>query len=193
MSNSVWSHRRQPSRPLRPWDSPGKNIVVGCHFLLQCVKVKSESEVAQSSPTLSDPMDHSLPGSSIHGIFQARVPEQGAISFSKGSSWPRDWTRVSCLAGGFFFKNDWATRGSPAHVYRCTIYGHTHIVHLHVPAMCISGAFANPLGHFEQIRPHLSSFPYWQVAHTWSTSTTPDGVLTTGLVLEEELVGRWLW
>ena len=66
----------------RPWDSPGKNTGVGCHFLLQCMKVKSESEVAQSCPTLSDPMDCSLPGSSIHGIFQARVLEWGAIAFS---------------------------------------------------------------------------------------------------------------
>ena len=58
-----------------PWDSPGKNTGVGLHFLLQCMKVKSESEVAQSCPTLSDPMDCSPPGSSIHGIFQARVLE----------------------------------------------------------------------------------------------------------------------
>ena len=56
-----------------PWDSPGKNTGVGCHFLLQCMKVKSESEVAQPCPTLSDPMDCSPPGSSVHGIFQARV------------------------------------------------------------------------------------------------------------------------
>ena len=62
-----------------PWDSPGKNTGVGCHFLLQCMKVKSESEVSQSCPTLSDPMDYSLPGSPIHGIFQARVLEWGAI------------------------------------------------------------------------------------------------------------------
>ena len=66
-------HRRQPIRLPCPWDSPGKNTGVGCHFLLQCRKVKSESEVAQSCPTLSDPMDCSPPGSSIHGIFQARV------------------------------------------------------------------------------------------------------------------------
>ena len=70
-------HRRQPTRLPCPWDSPGKNTGVGCHFLLQCMKVKSESEVAQSCPTLSDPMDCSPPGSSIHGIFQARV-EWGA-------------------------------------------------------------------------------------------------------------------
>ena len=71
MSDSVRPHRRQPTRLPRPWDSPGKNTGVGCHFLLQCMQVKSESEVAQSCPTLSDPMDCSLPGSSIHGIFQA--------------------------------------------------------------------------------------------------------------------------
>ena len=71
----------QPTRLPRPWDSPGKNTGVGCHFLLQCMKVKSESEVAHSCPTLSDPMDCSPPGS-IHGIFQARVLEWGAIAFS---------------------------------------------------------------------------------------------------------------
>ena len=58
----------------------GKNTAVGCHFLLQCMKMKSESEVAQSCLTLGDPMDCSLPGSSIHGIFQARVLEWGASS-----------------------------------------------------------------------------------------------------------------
>ena len=82
VSGSVRPHRRQPTRLRHPWDSPGKNTGVGCHFLLQCMKVKSESEVAQSCPTLSDPMDHSLPGSSIHGLFQARVLEWGAIAFS---------------------------------------------------------------------------------------------------------------
>ena len=75
-------HRRQPTRLPRPWDSPGKNTGVGCHFLLRCMKVKSESEVAQSCPTLRDPMDCSLPGSSIPGIFQARVLEWVAIAFS---------------------------------------------------------------------------------------------------------------
>ena len=69
-----------------PWDSPGKNTGVGCHFLLQCMKVKSESEVTQLCPTLRDPMDCSLPGSSIHGIFQARVLEWGAIAFSNNKS-----------------------------------------------------------------------------------------------------------
>ena len=82
VSNSVWPHRWQPTRLPRPWDSPGKNTGVGCHFLLQCMKVKSESEVAQLCLTLFDPMDCSLPGSSILGIFQARVLEWGAIAFS---------------------------------------------------------------------------------------------------------------
>ena len=79
MSDSVRPQRWQPTRLPRPWDSPGKNTGVGCHFLLQCMKVKSESEVAQSGLTLSDRMDCSLPGSSVHGIFQARVLEWGAI------------------------------------------------------------------------------------------------------------------
>ena len=83
VSNSMRPHRRQPTRLPRPWDSPGKNTGVGCHCLLQCMKVKSESEVAQSCPTLHDPVDCSPPGSSIHGIFQARVLEWGAIAFSK--------------------------------------------------------------------------------------------------------------
>ena len=82
MSDSVRPHRWQPTRLPGPWASPGKNTGVGCHFLLQCMKVKSESEVAQSYPTLSDPVDCSLPGSSVHGIFQARVLEWGAIAFS---------------------------------------------------------------------------------------------------------------
>ena len=75
VSNSVWPHRRQPTRLPHPWDSQGKNTGVGCHFLLQCTKLKRESKVAQSCPTLSDPMDCSLPGSSVHGIVQARVLE----------------------------------------------------------------------------------------------------------------------
>ena len=81
VSDSVQPHRWQPTRLPRPWDSPGKNTGVGCHFLLQCVKVKSESEseVVQSCLTLSNPMDCSLPGSSVHGLLQARVLEWGAM------------------------------------------------------------------------------------------------------------------
>ena len=90
----MWPHRWQPTRLPRPWDSPGKNTGVGCHFPLQCMKVKSESEVAQSCPTLSDPMDCSLPGSSIHGIFQAGVLEWGAIAFS--ACFPLKTPKTSC-------------------------------------------------------------------------------------------------
>ena len=82
LSNSVRPHRWQPTRLPRPWDSPGKNAGVGCHFLLQCMKVKNESEVSQSCLTLCDPMDCSLPDSSIHGSFQARVLEWVASAFS---------------------------------------------------------------------------------------------------------------
>ena len=85
MSDSVRPHRWKPTRLPRPWDSPGKNTGVGCHFLLQFMKVKSEKEVTQLCPTLSDPVDYSLPGSSIHGIFQARVLEWGAIAFFETS------------------------------------------------------------------------------------------------------------
>ena len=87
LSNSVRAHRWQPTRLPCPWDSPGKNTGVGGHFLLQCMKVKSESEVAQLCPTLCSPMDCSLPGSSVHGIFQARVQEWGAITFSDLPGW----------------------------------------------------------------------------------------------------------
>ena len=90
----------------RPWDSPGKNTGVGCHFLLQCMKVKSESEVAQSCPTLSDPMDCSLPGSSIHGIFQARVLEWGAIAFSGSTFYT---TSIQCtLLLSLIYGSRWA-------------------------------------------------------------------------------------
>ena len=82
MSDSVRPHRRQPTRLCRPWDSAGKNTGVGYHFLLQCMTMKSESEVAQLCLTLRGPMDCSLPGFSVHGIFQARVLEWDAIAFS---------------------------------------------------------------------------------------------------------------
>ena len=85
MSDSVQPQRQQPTRLPRPYDSPGKNTGVGCHFLLQCMKVKSESEVTQSCPTPSHPMDCSPPGSSIHGICQARVLEWVAIDLAQNS------------------------------------------------------------------------------------------------------------
>ena len=86
MFHSVWPHRRQPTRLPRPRDSPVNNTGVGCHFLLQCMKVKCESEVAKSCPTLSNPMDCSLPGSSVHGIFQAGVLEWAATGHRAPSS-----------------------------------------------------------------------------------------------------------
>ena len=85
MSYSVQPYGQQPPRLSHSWGSPGKNTGVGCHFLLQCMQVKSETEVAQSRPTLCDPMDCSLPGSSVHGIFQARALECGAIAFSENN------------------------------------------------------------------------------------------------------------
>ena len=93
MSNSVQPHRRQPTRLPHPWSSPGKNTGVSCHFLLQCMKVKSQSEVAQSCLTLSDLMDCSQPASSVHGVFQARVLEWGAIAFPI-------WATVNMLPPG---------------------------------------------------------------------------------------------
>ena len=83
VSDSLRPHRQQPTRLRRPWDSPGKNTGEGCHCLLQYMKVKSKNEVAQSCPTLCDPRDGSPPGSSVHGICQARVLEWGAIAFSR--------------------------------------------------------------------------------------------------------------
>ena len=101
MSNSLRPHRQQPTSLLRPWDSPGKNTGVGCHFLLQCMKVKNESEDPQSCLTLSDLMDCSLPGSSVHGIFQARVLEWGAIAFSDGMFSCPDYFSNSCECFGY--------------------------------------------------------------------------------------------
>ena len=100
VSDSVRPHGLQPTRLLRPWDSPGKNTGVGCHFLLQCMKVESGSEVIQSCLTLSNPVDCSLPGSSIHGIFQATVLEWGAIAFSQtfSSCSKRTISLLQCMA-----------------------------------------------------------------------------------------------
>ena len=110
MSDSVRPHRRQPTRLLRPWGSPGKNTGVDCHFLLQCMKLKSESEVTQSYLTLCNPMDCSPPGSSVHGIFQARVLEWGAIAFSKGAWGQRNNSFLCTLAQGIFnSKNLWGS------------------------------------------------------------------------------------
>ena len=101
MSDSVRPHRGQPTMLLHPWDSPGKNTGVGCHFLLQCMNVKIESEVAHSSLTLSHPMNYSPPGSSTHGILQTGVLEWGAIAFSKlGNIWVVKFYKVLFKALG---------------------------------------------------------------------------------------------
>ena len=115
---SVQLHGWQPTRLPHPWDSPGKNTGVGCHFLLRCMKVKSEIEVAQSHPTLCDPMDCSLPGSSAHGIFQARVLEWVAVAFSStylksshflsAQSWNCGWNGQTCSESPFVL---WVTCG----------------------------------------------------------------------------------
>ena len=106
MSNYVRPHRRQPTSLPCPWDSLGKNTGVGCHFLLQCMKVKSESEVTQSYPILSDPTDCSPQGSSVHGSSQARVLERGAIAFSVGVPMLGDkFCRVSVSPLGFFISS----------------------------------------------------------------------------------------
>ena len=105
VSNSVRPHRRQPTRLRRPWDSSGKNTGVGCHFLIQCIKVKSETEVAQSCPTVRDHMDCSLPGSSAHGIFQARVLEWIAIAFSIYAS--VQFSSVQSLCRVWLFATPW--------------------------------------------------------------------------------------
>ena len=112
MSDSVPPHRRQPTRLPHPWDSPGKNTGVGYHFLLQCMKVKSESEVAQSCPTPCDPMDCSLPGSSVHGIFQARVLEWGAIAFSGAASWRQTNTGLKDSDTGSIAEQPWGLVGN---------------------------------------------------------------------------------
>ena len=100
VSGSVRPQRRQPTRLHRPWDSPGKNTGVGCHFLLQCMKEKSESEVAQSCPTLSDPMDCSPPGSSVHGTLQARALEWAAIALSRAVL---AYSKTASLRSNLFF------------------------------------------------------------------------------------------
>ena len=103
---TVRPHRRQPTRLHHPWDSPGKNTVVGCHFLLQCMKGKSESEVAQLCPTLCYPVDCSPPGSSVRGIFQARVLEWGAIAFSFMAAAPCQGTKIPQKKRGEKIRNE---------------------------------------------------------------------------------------
>ena len=120
MSNSVQPHRRQANRLPHPWDSLGRNTGVGCHFLLQCMKVKSESEVAQLCPTLRDPMDCSLPGSSIHGIFQARVLEWVPLPSPRKSSRESSKTLGKHRVVGRIFRRGEKTRTAKESGTRCS-------------------------------------------------------------------------
>ena len=95
-------------------DTKSSNDFPENDFIYHIIKWKSESEVAQSYPTLCDPVDCSPPGSSVHGILQARILEWVAISFSRASSWPRDRTQVSCITGRCF--NLWTTREAQYHI-----------------------------------------------------------------------------
>ena len=116
MSDPVRPHRQQPTRHCCPWDSPGKNTGVGCHFLLQCMKGKSESEVTQLCPTLSDPMDHSPPGSSVHRIFQARVLEWVPLPFPKAQS---TWTTLADKGASIYIGRSWV-RCPPKGLVTCS-------------------------------------------------------------------------
>ena len=112
MPDSVQPQRWQPTRLPRPWGSPRKNTGVGCHFLLQCMKMKIESEVAQSCLTLSNPMDCSLPVSSIHGTLQARVLEWGATAFSSNAGDPGSVPGYGRSPGegiGYLLQYSWAS------------------------------------------------------------------------------------
>ena len=115
MSDSVRPHRWQPTRLPYLWDSPGKNTGVGCHFLLQCMKVKSESKVTQLCLTLSNPMDCSLPVSSVHGISHARVLEWGAIAFSYHLFLYKYFSLLNNLLGPF----DLASKQQPEQYFLC--------------------------------------------------------------------------
>ena len=125
MSDSVRPHRQAAHQAPRPWDCPDKNTGVGCHFLLHCMKMKSEREAAQSCPTLRGPMDCSPPGSSVHGIFQARVLEWGAIAFSTRS--------IHVAANGstsfFLVAEEYAT-GHIYHTYLLIHEGHFSCFHV---------------------------------------------------------------
>ena len=143
-------HRRQPTRLPCPWDSPGKNTGVGCHFLLQCMKVKSESEVAQSCPTPSDPMDFSLPVSSIHGIFQARVLEWGAnrcsyFSIYKSLLYMSQWKLNSSWGRGpllvFTIRHQVQNRNKTS-IDSCPVNFYKHILQMVIAAMKLKDTYS---------------------------------------------------
>ena len=165
MSDSVRPHRRQPTRLHHPWDSPGKNTAVGCHFLLQCMKVKSESEVARSCLTLSNPMDCSLPGFSIHGVFQARVLEWGAIWF----------TIIAKMRLNFWFKLAIFVKGSLPRCLNCQNYLLMWKCEQLISAMVIDTTYL--LVTFS--RKYLS--PLWYSSVQFSHSVVSDSLRAHGL------------
>ena len=135
MSDSVQPHRQQPTKLPRPKDSPGKNNGVGCQFLLQCRKVKSESEVTQSCPTLSEPMDCSLPGSSVHGIFHAWVLEWGAIAFSddhlRHSKVLKGYMAKWCCSEYMFYSRLWSWLNYLKFISFC-FFTHINLEHIYL-------------------------------------------------------------
>ena len=156
-------HRRQPTRLPRPWDSPGKNTGVGCHFLLQCMEVKRESEVAQSCPTLRHSMDCSPPGSSVHVILQARVLEWGAIAFSaKYPHKPKNFYKVF-----FDFKHASELLILVFHVSKSIL-----ILFFIPDILCLTGALLEPTPHEPANRvpglPCMTPRLIWQQSVLWS-------------------------
>ena len=170
MSNSVPPQRQQPTRLLRPWDSPGKNTGVGCHFLLQCMKVESESEVAQSCPTLPDAMDCSLPGSSIRGIFQATVLEWGAIAFSLIIG---DW---NAKVGSQIWP--WSTEWSRAKANRV------------LPRGC-TGQSKHPLPTTQEKTLHMDITRWSTLKSDWLYSLQPK--MEKLYTVSKNRTGSWLW
>ena len=176
VSDSVQPHRRQPTRLHHPWDSPGKNTGVGCHFLLQCMQVKSESEVSQSCPTPSNPMDCSLPGSSVHGIFQARVLEWGAIAFSLENA---QSSLVQSLNPVWLFATPWITAHQASLSITNSCRSQTH-VHQVSDAIQPSHPLSSPSPPAPNPPPASGSFPMSQL-FAWGGQST--GVSASALVL----------
>ena len=157
MSNSVRPHRQQLPHP---WDSPGKNTGVGCHCLLQRMKVKNESEVAQSCPTLRDPMDCCLPGSSVHGIFPARGLEWVAIAFSDGLSYMTFIMLMYFLSVGF---PDGAS--GKEFTYQCRRYKSSIIELRRSPG----GGHSNPL-QYSCLENPMDRGAWWAIVHMYAES-----------------------
>ena len=171
MCDSVQPHGRQPTRLLCPWDSQGKNTGVGCHFFLQCMKVKSESEVAQSCPTLRDPMDCSPPDSSIHGILQARVLEWGAIA-SLTTSYGITYLKIylSKTYNLIFFHSSlpfpsFNTTGIPENILMISSFSYAILI------ASLLTSFLHLSNLFQRYSEILSQLPYSTIHYTLSKHT----------------------